>query len=44
MSCQIKRISAYNPIQTNRMPTPQKIKNVAWGFVNSVIFSFTPPI
>ena len=34
----------YNPIQTNQMPTSQKVKNIVWGFANSVIFSFTPPI
>lgn len=34
----------YNPIQTNTMPTKDKIKNMAWKLVNKTVFRFTPPI
>lgn len=33
----------YTPIQTNEMPTSQKIKNIIWHIINSTVFRFTPP-
>lgn len=32
----------FNPVQTNEMPTSQKIKNYIWVFINNTIFRFTP--
>lgn len=34
----------YNPIQTNAMPTKDKLKNLVWTFVNKTLFRFTPPL
>lgn len=34
----------FNPVQTNEMPTSEKIKNYIWVFINNTIFRFTPPI
>lgn len=33
----------YNPIQTNAMPVKDKMKNLAWAFVNKTFFRFSPP-
>ena len=33
---------SYNPIQTNAMPTKDKLKNMAWKAVNATLFRFTP--
>ena len=33
----------YNPIQTNALPVKDKLRNLAWTFVNKTLFRFTPP-
>ena len=33
----------FNPIQPNAMPMKDKLKNIAWKFVNKTVFRFTPP-
>lgn len=37
-------MARFNPVQTNKMPRSEKIKNMIWGVVNSTIFRITPPI
>lgn len=32
----------FNPIQTNAMPMKDKVKNIAWKFVNKTAFRVTP--
>lgn len=35
-------MTTFNPIQTNAMPMKEKVKNMAWKFVNKTAFRFTP--
>ena len=49
-SCQIHQetnieitTTTFNPIQTNAMPMKDKVRNMAWKFVNKTAFRFTSP-
>ena len=39
----MNNMTTFNPIQTNAMPTKDKLRNMAWKIVNKTFFRFTPP-